>query len=39
MSPDTHARSVLPIPDRPVSGLTTYDAKDGTALPMTSSAW
>ena len=27
-SPDRHARSVLPIPDRPAPGLTTYDAKD-----------
>ena len=26
--PDRHARSVLPIPDRPSIGLTTYDAKD-----------
>ncbi len=25
---DGHARSVLPIPDRPAPGLTTYDAKD-----------
>ncbi len=28
MSPDRHARSILPIPDRPAPGLTTYDAKD-----------
>ncbi len=28
MRPDTHARTMLPIPDRPPSGLTTYDAKD-----------
>jgi arylsulfatase len=27
-APDRHARTVLPIPDRPVPGLTTYDAKD-----------
>ena len=27
-SPDRHARSMLPIPDRPAPGLTTYDAKD-----------
>jgi len=34
MSPDWHARSVLPIPDRPAPGLTTYDAKDpDTAYP------
>ncbi len=26
--PDRHARSMLPIPDRPGWGLTTYDAKD-----------
>lgn len=26
--PDKHLRSVLPIPDRPQMGLTTYDAKD-----------
>jgi arylsulfatase A-like enzyme len=33
-SPDRHARAVLPIPDRPASGLTTYDAKDpDTAFP------
>jgi arylsulfatase len=33
-SPDRHARSMLPIPDRPASGLTTYDAKDPeTAYP------
>ena len=28
MRPDKHARSMLPIPDRPAPGLTTYDAKD-----------
>src|SRR5690349_10396730 len=28
MTPDRHARTMLPIPDRPVPGLTTYDAKD-----------
>ena len=28
MSPDQHARTMLPIPDRPAHGLTTYDAKD-----------
>ena len=28
MIPDRHARSILPIPDRPAPGLTTYDAKD-----------
>ncbi len=28
MSPDRHARAMLPIPDRPPPGLTTYDAKD-----------
>src|SRR3954453_16724644 len=34
MSPDRHARSILPIPDRPVPGLTTYDAKDpDTSFP------
>jgi arylsulfatase A-like enzyme len=33
-SPDRHARSMLPIPDRPANGLTTYDAKDpDTAFP------
>ena len=32
--PDRHARSMLPIPDRPAPGLTTYDAKDpDTAYP------
>ncbi|MFE7223423.1 arylsulfatase [Nocardioides sp. NPDC057577] len=32
--PDTHARTMLPIPDRPASGHTTYDAKDpDTAYP------
>ena len=34
MRPDRHARSILPIPDRPASGLTTYDAKDpATSFP------
>ena len=34
MSPDPHARTMLPIPDRPAPGLTTYDAKDpDTAYP------
>jgi arylsulfatase len=34
MSPDRHARTMLPIPDRPARGLTTYDAKDpDTAFP------
>ena len=34
MSPDRHSRSILPIPDRPAPGLTTYDAKDpDTAYP------
>ena len=28
MTPDSHARTMLPIPDRPAPGLTTYDAKD-----------
>ncbi|WP_265523128.1 arylsulfatase [Oerskovia flava] len=28
MRPDHHSRSMLPIPDRPAPGLTTYDAKD-----------
>ncbi|ACQ82374.1 sulfatase [Beutenbergia cavernae DSM 12333] len=28
MRPDRHARTMLPIPDRPAAGLTTYDAKD-----------
>ncbi len=33
-SPDRHARAMLPIPDRPRPGLTTYDAKDPeTAYP------
>jgi arylsulfatase A-like enzyme len=33
-SPDRHARAMLPIPDRPSPGLTTYDAKDpDTAFP------
>ncbi len=32
--PDRHARSSLPIPDRPRPGLTTYDAKDpNTSYP------
>ena len=34
MSVDRHARTMLPIPDRPAPGLTTYDAKDpATAYP------
>src|SRR4026209_2895501 len=34
MSLDRHARTMLPIPDRPSFGLTTYDAKDpDTAFP------
>jgi hypothetical protein len=34
MTLDRHARTMLPIPDRPVPGLTTYDAKDpDTAFP------
>jgi arylsulfatase len=34
MSPDRHARAMLPIPDRAAPGLTTYDAKDpDTAFP------
>ncbi len=34
MSVDRHARSMLPIPDRPARGLTTYDARDpDTAYP------
>src|SRR4029450_1755994 len=34
MSPDRHARTMLPIPHRPSFGLTTYDAKDpDTAYP------
>jgi arylsulfatase A-like enzyme len=28
MSTDRHGRTMLPIPDRPAPGLTTYDAKD-----------
>jgi arylsulfatase A-like enzyme len=28
MNADGHARSMLPIPDRPLPGLTTFDAKD-----------
>ncbi|CAN5420751.1 hypothetical protein BH10ACT5_BH10ACT5_16990 [soil metagenome] len=34
MSADRHARTMLPSPDRPAPGLTTYDAKDpDTAYP------
>ncbi|MFF2622959.1 arylsulfatase [Oerskovia jenensis] len=34
MRPDQHARTMLPIPDRPAPGLTTYDAKDpDTSFP------
>ncbi len=34
MSADRHARAILPIPDRPATGLITYDAKDpDTAFP------
>ncbi|MDF2561127.1 MAG: arylsulfatase [Microbacterium sp.] len=34
MSIDRHARTMLPIPDRPRPGLTTYDAKDSaTSYP------
>lgn len=34
MSADRHARTMLPIPDRPAPGLTTYDANDpDTAYP------
>ena len=34
MSPDRHARTMLPIPDRPAPGLITYDAKDpDTSFP------
>src|SRR4249919_3268520 len=34
MTPDRPARTMLPIPDRPSPGLTTYDAKDpDTAFP------
>ena len=34
MGTDRHARTMLPIPDRPTPGLTTYDAKDpDTAFP------
>jgi arylsulfatase A-like enzyme len=34
MSADRHARTLLPIPDRPAPGLTTYDAKDSdTSFP------
>src|SRR6266536_4015473 len=33
-APDRHTRAILPIPDRPAPGLTTYDAKDpDTAYP------
>src|SRR4051794_28956400 len=33
-TPDRYARAILPIPDRPATGLTTYDAKDpDTAYP------
>jgi arylsulfatase A-like enzyme len=33
-TPDRHARTMLPIPDRPAPGLTTYDAKDpDTSFP------
>ena len=33
-SDDRHLRAVLPIPDRPAHGLTTYDAKDpDTSFP------
>jgi arylsulfatase A-like enzyme len=33
-SPDRHVRAMLPIPDRPAPGLTTYDARDpDTAYP------
>ncbi|MGW6006643.1 arylsulfatase [Oerskovia enterophila] len=28
MRPDQHARTMLPVPDRPRPGLTTYDARD-----------
>ncbi|WP_019180325.1 arylsulfatase [Microbacterium yannicii] len=34
MNPDRHARTMLPVPDRPRPGLTTYDAKDpATSFP------
>ncbi|TFC06913.1 arylsulfatase [Cryobacterium adonitolivorans] len=34
MAPDRHSRAMLPIPDRPTPGLTTYDAKDpNTSYP------
>ena len=34
MTPDRHSRAMLPIPDRPAPGLTTFDAKDpDTAFP------
>ena len=34
MSTDRHQRSMLPIPDRPVPGLTTFDARDAdTSYP------
>jgi arylsulfatase A-like enzyme len=33
-TPDRHGRTMLPIPDRPAPGLTTYDAKDpDTSFP------
>ena len=33
-TPDRHMRTMLPIPDRPAPGLTTYDAKDpDTSFP------
>ena len=28
MNADRHARTMVPIPDRPAPGLTTYDAMD-----------
>jgi hypothetical protein len=34
-SPDRHARSVLPIPDRSNTGLVTYDAAQVTASDRT----
>ena len=34
MTNDRHARTMLPIPDRPATGLMTYDAKDpDTSVP------
>ncbi|RXR26073.1 arylsulfatase [Oerskovia turbata] len=34
MRPDQHARTMLPVPDRPAPGLVTYDAKDpDTSFP------